>query len=49
MVPYKLVLVAHRKDSEQTKRIEELEQQNEELKDERDRLMEELDSVSGVA
>ncbi|CAM6127814.1 unnamed protein product [Calypogeia fissa] len=38
----------NRKDSEQTKKIEELEQQNDELKDERDRLLDELDRVSTI-
>ncbi|GKF14161.1 CYCLOPS-like protein isoform X7, partial [Tanacetum coccineum] len=36
----------NRKDSEQTKQIEELQQQNEDMGDEKDRLLEEIERIS---
>lgn len=36
---------AHRKDSEQTKQIEELQKQNEDLSEEKERLLEEIERI----
>ena len=42
---YSSILTNHRKDSEQTKQIEELQKQNEELTEEKERLLEEIERV----
>lgn len=39
----------YRKDSEQTKQIEELQKQNEELSDEKERLLEEIERIISEA
>lgn len=41
----KLVLHCFRKDSEQTKQIEELQKENEDLTDEKERLLEEIERI----